>query len=59
MTYEHRPCPFCGLPDGFHDEDVHAQHEVPRHLTWPSNNEMRRQERATRPVRRTKTEVKT
>lgn len=26
------PCPVCGLPNGFHDEKKHAEHEIPRHL---------------------------
>lgn len=35
------PCPFCGLTDGFHDEDVHAAIVVPAHLRRPTHSDIR------------------
>lgn len=42
------PCPTCGAPDGFHDDEPHsrARAAIPARLRRPSNNSIRAQRRA-------------
>lgn len=39
------PCPFCKLPDGFHDDHAEARAHIPTHLKRPSNKALRRDSR--------------
>jgi hypothetical protein len=38
------PCPFCSLPAGFHDDEVHAvvRSKIPAHLRRPGNKVARK-----------------